>query len=97
MIIDTHVHFLDPTRPDGVPYPDPNVESRLYRTVLPLHFKAITKPHGIKGVVVVEASDRVEDNQWILDIASKEPLICLLYTSDAADDLLCRYRWSPYH
>ena len=25
-------------------------------------------------------------------------LICLLYTSDAADDLIrCRSRWSPYH
>ena len=22
---------------------------------------------------------------------------CLLYTSDAADDLTCRSRWSPYH
>ena len=22
---------------------------------------------------------------------------CLLYTSDAADDAVCRSRWSPYH
>ena len=26
------------------------------------------------------------------------PAVCLLYTSDAADDpTLCRSRWSPYH
>ena len=25
------------------------------------------------------------------------PKGCLLYTSDAADDLTCRSRWSPYH
>ena len=24
-------------------------------------------------------------------------VICLLYTSDAADGLRCRSRWSPYH
>ena len=100
MIIDTHVHFLDPTRPGGVPYQDPNVESRLYRTVLPLHFKAITKPHGIKGVVVVEASDRVEDNQWILDIASQEPLIVgfsgnLDMRSNKFEDLLQRFSSNP--
>ena len=66
MIVDTHVHFIDPTRPQGAPYPDPQEESRLYRTVLPLHYKAITAPLGVTGVVVVEASHWVEDNQWIL-------------------------------
>ncbi len=75
MIVDTHVHFIDPTRPQGVPYPDPAEESRLYRTALPLHYKAITAPLGVTGVVVVEASHWVEDNQWILDLAAREPLI----------------------
>ena len=70
MIVDTHVHFIDPTRPQGAPYPDPQEESRLYRTVLPLHFKGITAPLGVTGVVVVEASHWVEDNQWILDMAA---------------------------
>ena len=75
MIIDTHVHFIDPTRFQGVQYPDPIEASRLYRTVLPLHYKAITASHGITGVIVVEASHWIEDNQWILDLAKKEPLI----------------------
>ena len=66
MIVDSHVHFIDPTRPQGAPYPDPQQESRLYRTVLPHHYKAITARLGVTGVVVVEASHWVEDNQWIL-------------------------------
>ena len=75
MIVDTHVHFIDPTRPQGVSYPDPRQESRLYRTALPLHYKAITAPLGVTGVVVVEASHWVEDNQWVLDLAAGESLI----------------------
>ena len=34
MIIDTHVHFYDPTRPGGVPWP-PKDDKVLYRPVLP--------------------------------------------------------------
>ena len=37
---------------------------------------------------------------WFIsqDLVSKLHVICLLYTSDAADDTpLCRGRWSPYH
>lgn len=74
MIIDTHTHFYDPTRPQGVPWPNPK-EKLLYRTVLPEHYKALAVPEGATGTVVVEASPWVEDNQWILDLAAKEPFI----------------------
>jgi L-fuconolactonase len=74
MIIDTHTHFYDPTRPEGVPWPDPGDEV-LYRRVLPEDYKALAVPQGVSGTVVVEASEWVEDNQWILDLAAKEPFI----------------------
>jgi len=74
MIIDTHTHFYDPGRPQGVPWP-PKDDDLLYRTVLPEHFGALAKPLGIGGTVVVEASEWLEDNQWILDLAEQEPLI----------------------
>lgn len=32
-------------------------------------------PEGVTGTVVVEASSWLEDNQWILDLAAKEPFI----------------------
>lgn len=72
-IIDTHTHFYDPSRPQGVPWPQKGTP--LYRTVLPADFMALAKPHGVAGTVVVEASAWVEDNQWLLDIAEREPFI----------------------
>ena len=72
MIIDTHTHFYDPTRPQGVPWPSPE-NTRLYRTVMPEHFRTVANPHGVTGTVVVEASPWLEDNQWILDLAANEP------------------------
>ncbi|GEP42662.1 amidohydrolase family protein [Brevifollis gellanilyticus] len=72
-IIDTHTHFYDPTRPQGVPWPTKNTP--LYRKVMPSDWRALAEPHGIKETVIVEASQWVEDNQWILDLASQEKCI----------------------
>jgi L-fuconolactonase len=74
MIIDTHTHFYDPTRPQGVPWPRPN-EPVLYKTMLPANYKAVAEPRGVTGTVVVEASGWVEDNQWVLDLAERDPFI----------------------
>ena len=73
-ILDTHTHFYDPTRPGGVPWPSKD-DKVLYRPVLPEHFVALTKPLGVVGTVVVEASDRLEDNQWVLDLVDKHPAL----------------------
>ena len=74
MIIDTHTHFYDPTRPEGVPWP-PADNELLYRTVLPEHHRALAAPEGVTGTVVVEASAWLADNQWILDLAAADPWI----------------------
>ena len=74
MIIDTHTHFYDPTRPQGVPWPSAD-NSLLYRPVLPEHYRPLAEPCGVTGTVVVEASAWLEDNQWILDMAVDEPFI----------------------
>ena len=73
-IIDTHTHFYDPTRPQGVPWPD-KTDKFLYRRVLPDDYKTLAKPRGVTGTVVVEASPWVEDNQWVLDLAAKDAFI----------------------
>jgi len=73
-VIDTHTHFYDPTRPQGVPWPGKG-EKKLYRRVMPEDFLAQKAPHAAAGTVVVEASAWVEDNQWILDLADRSPVI----------------------
>ena len=73
-IVDTQAHFYDPSRPQGVPWP-PKDDKVLYRTVLPPEYIGIAKPLGITGVIEVEASPWLEDNQWVLDLADKYPII----------------------
>jgi L-fuconolactonase len=72
-IIDCHTHFYDPERPEGVPWPGKG--SRLYRTVLPSHLRAEPQFRKVTGTVIVEASPRVEDNQWLLDLAKEDPFV----------------------
>jgi len=73
-LIDTHTHFYDPTRAQGVPWP-PRNDKLLYRRVLPKDYRVLPVPQPVTGTVVVEASPWVEDNQWVLDLAAHEPLI----------------------
>ena len=77
-ILDTHIHFYDPTRREGVPWP-PKGNALLYRPVLPDEFTRLTRPLGVAGTVVVEASTREEDNQWVLDLAEQgSPILGLV-------------------
>jgi len=73
-IIDTHTHFYDPTRPLGVPWPGKK-DSLLYRPYLPADYRTVAIPAGVTGTVIVEASNWLEDNQWILDLAQNDPFI----------------------
>ena len=73
-ILDTHTHFYDPTRPQGVPWP-PKDDSFLYRKVMPEEFASLAKPLGVTGTIVVEASSWIDDNDWILDLAKRHPII----------------------
>lgn len=70
--IDTHTHFYDPTRPQGVPWPSAN-SRLLYRPVHPEEFQRLSSPCHVVGTVMVEASEWVEDNAWGLDLAKSNP------------------------
>lgn len=73
-IIDTHTHFWDPSRPippgrgKAVPFSNG-------KTVLPEDYARAAKAAGISGTVVVEASGWVEDNEWVLALARRDPVI----------------------
>jgi predicted TIM-barrel fold metal-dependent hydrolase len=72
-IIDCHTHFYDPSRGQGVPWPPK--DSSLYRTVLPKDLQAQAMHQKVTGTVIVEASEWIEDNQWLLDLAKTDPFI----------------------
>lgn len=71
-VIDTHTHFYDPTRPEGVPWPGKG-DPVLYRPVLPAEFFSLTEALGVVSTVVVEASPWFADNAWLLELAAKQP------------------------
>ena len=70
-MIDTHIHLYDTRREKGVPWP-PKEDKVLYKPHLPDEFKKASKPTGLTGVVIVEASHRLEDNQWVLDLVDDD-------------------------
>jgi L-fuconolactonase len=70
-MIDTHIHLYDPTRAEGIPWP-PKSDKVLYKPHLPDEFHKIAEPAGTTGVIVVEASDRIEDNRWVLDLVKDD-------------------------
>ena len=71
-IIDTHIHLYDTSKPEGVPWPPPT-DDVLFRPTVAQHFDAICEANGVSATVIVEASDRVEDNQWVLDLVKHNP------------------------
>jgi len=73
-VIDTHIHLFDTSRPQGVPWPDKN-DKALYHTALPERYRKLAVPFNVKGAIEVECSTWLEDNQWVLDVAAKDPII----------------------
>lgn len=73
-IIDTHIHLFDPTRPEGVPWP-PKDDPVLYKLALPARYEKLAAPLGVVGAIEIEASPWLEDNQWVLDVAARNPII----------------------
>jgi L-fuconolactonase len=77
-IIDSHIHLFDKTRTEGAPWPPDAEPGRVPpqgMTALPARYRSVIKPFGVVGTVVVEASTRIEDNQWLLDQAARDTII----------------------
>ena len=59
-IIDCHTHVWDPRRPEGITWPGEKNQC-LYRPILPTELQKSGKPLGVVGMIVAEASPRIED------------------------------------
>jgi len=73
-IIDTHIHFFDMSRPQGVPYPAKGGLGGITRADASVFRKAAAK-FGVVGAIEVEASPWVEDNLWVLLELAKDPIM----------------------
>lgn len=69
-VVDTHIHLYDTNRP--LPWP-PKSDKVLYRPVLPKHFNEVADANGITATVIVEATEWLPDNQWVLDLVKHDP------------------------
>ncbi len=72
-IIDTHIHLFDVTRPQGVPWPPK--DSPIYKSALPARYRQVAAPYGIVGAIEIECSPWLDDNEWVLGVAAKDPII----------------------
>src|SRR5258706_1359507 len=72
-IVDTHIHFFDTTRPQGVPYSGNGVKNLPIAN--PASFRRVGVPLGVVGAIEVEASPWIEDNLWVLEESNKDKLI----------------------
>jgi L-fuconolactonase len=88
-VIDTHIHIFDKTRVGGAPYPRDmpgGGEPQQGYVALPGRYKLVTSAFGVVGAIIVEASGRLEDNFWLLDVARDNPIIVgLVGRIDPAD------------
>ena len=76
-LIDTHIHLYDTERESGVPWP-PKDDKVLYKPHLPAEFREVSKAARVTGVIIVEASERLEDNRWVLDLVKGDPTFVAL-------------------
>ena len=73
-VIDAHIHLYDPSRPEGVPWPEKS-DSILYKPALPDRYKNVTNGLGICGAIAIECSPWESDNDWLVKTASSDPVI----------------------
>lgn len=71
-IIDTHIHFFDTTRPQGVPY---GQNFPVGPIASPAVFRKTAAGLGVVGAIEVEASPWIEDNLWVLMMAQEDPIM----------------------
>jgi predicted TIM-barrel fold metal-dependent hydrolase len=73
-IIDTHIHLFNPERPGGVPWPEAS-DSVIYKPALPDRYAMIAEPLGVVGAIAIEASPLATDNDWLLGVAARNPIM----------------------
>jgi L-fuconolactonase len=72
-VVDSHVHFVDPERPEGLVWPAE--DSPLNRQFLPVDRQRAASGYELYGCIAIETSRRPADDQWLLELAMTDPFI----------------------
>jgi L-fuconolactonase len=84
--IDTHIHLYDTRRPGSSTFLDPVANEKIYFPHLAEQFADTAGPAGIEFAVVIEASQRREDNYWLLaHVDTTESLVAFIGNLDPRD------------
>jgi L-fuconolactonase len=97
--IDTHIHLYDTEREGSSTFLDPVKHERIYFPHFAKQFVDTASPAGIDYAVVVEASQRREDNFWLMQhVDSSQALVAFIANLDPRDpnymndlDSLCTF------
>lgn len=72
-IFDSHVHFVDPDRTEGIVWPPP--DSPILGRYLPSDLLDASRPASLSGCIAVETSRRSIDDDWLLRLGRDNSLI----------------------
>lgn len=72
-VFDSHVHFIDPERPEGVVWPAES--GPLRRELLPIDRQQAANGYELSACIAIETSRRPADDQWLLDLTLNEPIV----------------------
>ena len=89
--IDTHIHLYDTRREGSSTFLDPVVHEKIYYPHFAEQFVDTAGNGGVKFAVVVEASQRREDNYWLLaHVDTSDALVAFIGNLDPRDPLYAK-------
>lgn len=74
-VIDSHVHFFNADRSEGIVWPLADSPIRAAGNATPARRQAIVAGYSLTGAIAVETSRRAIDDEWILAMADAEDLV----------------------
>jgi predicted TIM-barrel fold metal-dependent hydrolase len=84
--IDAHIHLYDTRREGSATFLDPVKHGKIYFPHFSKQFENVAKPSGVDFAVVIEASQRREDNFWLMNhVDSSDVLLAFIANLDPRD------------
>jgi L-fuconolactonase len=90
-LIDTHIHLYDTRREGSSTFLDPVIHKKIYFPHFTGQFVDTASNGGVEFAVVVEASQRREDNYWLLaQVDTSDALVAFIGNLDPRDPLYAK-------